>query len=269
MKMCQAFAQLGHDVCLITPGLDPTGFEKEALWHHYGIATPFPIEWRPTLPPLRYHRFALSVSMSIHRTQPELVFGRHLGAVSLAARYGCQRYSRRHGPIRGWANQFYWALLRDSRSFRKLVVITEPLKRIFEDEWDLSDEGILVAPDGVDLERFEKLPTADEARVSIEIGTVGRPLVGYAGHLYPGRGIDVMLIAARELPGVDFLVAGGNPEEVRYHMDLARNEDLTNVTFTGFIPNADLPLFLAACDILLMPYQRSVSVAGGGDTSSG
>jgi glycosyltransferase involved in cell wall biosynthesis len=34
---------------------------------------------------------------------------------------------------------------------------------------------------------------------------------------------------------------------------------------TGFIPNADLPRYQAACDILLMPYQYKVTASSGGD----
>jgi len=40
---------------------------------------------------------------------------------------------------------------------------------------------------------------------------------------------------------------------------------LKNVTLTGFIPNAELPQYQAACNILLMPYQRSVAASSGGN----
>ena len=40
---------------------------------------------------------------------------------------------------------------------------------------------------------------------------------------------------------------------------------MLNVTFTGFVPNADLPPYQAACDVLLMPYQAQVSASSGGD----
>ena len=36
-----------------------------------------------------------------------------------------------------------------------------------------------------------------------------------------------------------------------------------NITFTGFIPNNDLPLYQAAADILLMPYSRSIMGSSG------
>jgi glycosyltransferase involved in cell wall biosynthesis len=37
------------------------------------------------------------------------------------------------------------------------------------------------------------------------------------------------------------------------------------VTLVGFVPNADLPIYQAACDVLLMPYQRRVAASSGGN----
>ena len=42
---------------------------------------------------------------------------------------------------------------------------------------------------------------------------------------------------------------------------------LRNFLLTGFVPNADLPLFQAACDVLLIPYENKVSASSGGDIS--
>jgi glycosyltransferase involved in cell wall biosynthesis len=41
-----------------------------------------------------------------------------------------------------------------------------------------------------------------------------------------------------------------------------------NLTFTGFVPNADLPRWQAAADVLVMPYGRSISGSSGGDTAA-
>ena len=34
------------------------------------------------------------------------------------------------------------------------------------------------------------------------------------------------------------------------------------------VPQRDLPLIQAACDVLLMPYQRAIAVSSGGDTAA-
>jgi glycosyltransferase involved in cell wall biosynthesis len=38
---------------------------------------------------------------------------------------------------------------------------------------------------------------------------------------------------------------------------------LTNTVFTGFVPNAELPRYQAAADLLLMPYSRQVGGSSG------
>jgi glycosyltransferase involved in cell wall biosynthesis len=40
---------------------------------------------------------------------------------------------------------------------------------------------------------------------------------------------------------------------------------LHNLILTGFVPNAELPIYQAACEVLLMPYQTQVAASSGGD----
>jgi glycosyltransferase involved in cell wall biosynthesis len=40
---------------------------------------------------------------------------------------------------------------------------------------------------------------------------------------------------------------------------------LQNVQFTGFVANADLPMYQAACEVLLIPYSQQVAGSSGGD----
>ena len=89
--------------------------------------------------------------------------------------------------------------------------------------------------------------------------------VGYTGHLYPGRGSELILEIAKGLPEVNFLVVGGNPKDINLVQEQVNHLGLKNINLTGFIPNAELPTYQAASDILLMPYQNRVSASGGGN----
>jgi glycosyltransferase involved in cell wall biosynthesis len=64
-----------------------------------------------------------------------------------------------------------------------------------------------------------------------------------------------------------FVLAGGEPDAVENWRERAKRAGLDNTTFLGFIPNDQLPRVQAACDVLLMPYERHIAVSGGGDTS--
>ena len=65
--------------------------------------------------------------------------------------------------------------------------------------------------------------------------------------------------------GWNFLIVGGEPQDVENLRQRVRVIGLKNVILTGFVPNARLPLYQAACDVLLMPYQRQVAASSGGD----
>jgi glycosyltransferase involved in cell wall biosynthesis len=80
---------------------------------------------------------------------------------------------------------------------------------------------------------------------------------GYFGHLYPGRGIEVIEHMARERPQCLFLVYGGNEGDVTARRDANR---LRNLFFGGHVPHPLALELMRAVDVLLMPYQETVSI---------
>jgi len=62
-----------------------------------------------------------------------------------------------------------------------------------------------------------------------------------------------------------FLLGGGEPGTVEPLRTRARTAGLENLVLTGFVANSELPIYQAACDVLLMPYQRQVAASSGGD----
>jgi len=163
---------------------------------------------------------------------------------------------------------FVWFL--KGRGTRRLVVITHALRDALLKNFELPDSPpfTLVAPDGVDLARYADLPSPGSARGILKRDK-GLPIppdrqtIGYTGHLYPGRGIDQILSMAAQLPEYTFLLAGGEREAVARVR--AECMGLANVLLVGFVPNAELPLYQAGCELLLMPYQRHVAASSGGD----
>ena len=118
---------------------------------------------------------------------------------------------------------------------------------------------------GVDLERYENLPDPEEARKTLNLRE--SCTVGYTGHLYPGRGIELLFELARLNPSISFVWAGGEALAIERWRKRLWEADITNVQLLGFVPNNRLHLVHAACDIFLMPYARRISVSSGGDTA--
>jgi glycosyltransferase involved in cell wall biosynthesis len=138
-----------------------------------------------------------------------------------------------------------------------IVAISEGVQ---EDLIDLgiSPHGICVAHDGVDLRRFADGPTRSEARIALEL-TEREHLVVYTGGLLEWKGVDEILVAARLLPDVQFVIAGGMDADVACLRSLAT--DLPNLRLDGFQPAERVPLYLAAGDLGLVPNRSTPAIS--------
>jgi glycosyltransferase involved in cell wall biosynthesis len=262
MKVCQAFAQLGNEVLLLVPGPQTGGLDLAALQQHYGLRTKFNIEWLS----VRSRRVFLWASVRrAHQVGAELVYAWPLQSAVFSLLRGMSTMVELHdypNGIFGWYWLHFWLRLFLIIPGRKrLLPITEALRRVLS----LPEKKTIIAPDGVDLERYSSLPEAESARRLL--GLPGILTVLCSGHLYEGRGAALFLELARIFPQASFVWVGGRPEEVKTWATRAGEQSLTNVTFTGFIPNERIPLYQAAADILIMPYERTIATSSGGNTA--
>jgi glycosyltransferase involved in cell wall biosynthesis len=86
------------------------------------------------------------------------------------------------------------------------------------------------------------------------------PVAAYAGHLYAWKGVDILLQAIAQTPGVHGLIVGGHAAEP----DLARVKQLAadlqigdRVTFTGLVGPSEVPACLAKATMLVLPNPAS------------
>jgi glycosyltransferase involved in cell wall biosynthesis len=85
-------------------------------------------------------------------------------------------------------------------------------------------------------------------------------VIGYAGHLYSWKGVDVLLDAIARLPRARGLIVGGHSAEP----DLARTKSVAErlgvadrVTFTGLVEPARVAQLLRQADVLVLPNPAS------------
>jgi glycosyltransferase involved in cell wall biosynthesis len=88
-----------------------------------------------------------------------------------------------------------------------------------------------------------------------------RFICGYVGHLYPGRGIEVIEGLARECPDILFLVIGGNEADVA---ERRRTNNAPNLRFLGHLAHPIARRAMSAIDLLLLPYQVKVAIGVAG-----
>jgi glycosyltransferase involved in cell wall biosynthesis len=79
-------------------------------------------------------------------------------------------------------------------------------------------------------------------------------VVVYAGQLYPWKGAHTLAHAARQLlDGTLVCVVGGTPADLDEFRALVVREGLSRVHVAGYVPPGDVPLWLAAADVLALP----------------
>lgn len=265
MRMCDAFARNGHSVTLMAIR-NGTRDASEADCAYYGVQPSFELVkcWYPEVPrvgPLVHAR--KTVQEVEVRSCPDVFYGRYVYNLISIAALGVPMILEVHqAPPTRRAERMMRRLFRCPH-FVRLVAISESLRREYERLFPEVGSGrMMVAHDGASMLQE---PCRDAYPMRWP-GRAGALQVGYTGHLYPGRGIEMILSLAAAMPDVDFHLIGGMEPDIRRWR--ARSHS-PNVLFHGFVPPADVSSLASRFDILIAPYQWRVAVVGGaGDTSA-
>lgn len=103
-------------------------------------------------------------------------------------------------------------------------------------------------PFGVNLEAFERVRDAASPPPA-DVAALPRPIAGYVGGLHQWVDQELLAGVAERLPDVSFVLVG--PPQV----DVSRLARLPNVHLLGQRPHADVPAYVKAFDVALVPYR--------------
>jgi glycosyltransferase involved in cell wall biosynthesis len=246
MKVCQAFAQIGHDVILIVPGPKPINLTHDKLQEHYGLKTAFKIDW---LQLWNRNLFTFMAAFRARRLGADLLYTWPIQSAVIGLLLGLPTMLELHDTPKGRIGPRWLRSFLTFPGKKRLLPITNALSKAL----NLPTALTVLAPDGVDLERYTALPDPAAARALC------------TGHLYSGRGVEMFLFLAGKFPTTNFIWVGGRPEDVSAWRQHATH--LPNVRFTGFVPNERIPLYQSCADVLLMPYERTIATSSGGNTA--
>ena len=268
MKACQAICQLGHEVRLFVPRRSQTS-DNIDLVAYYGLTSPIQIEWLPDNRKIHHYDLAYRAVRLARRMNADLTYSwlPQAGIFSLLA--GIPVILELHGPPEGRFGPTLFRLFNLIPGKKRLLPITHALAEQLEKRFNIDINNrhlVQISPNGVDLERYANLPTPSVSRELL--GLPANLTVGYTGHLYPGRGMTLLVELARRFPQVNYLWVGGQPADVELWQARLTAENIENVTLTGFVQNSQLPLYQSACDILLMPYEKVIAGSSGGNSAS-
>lgn len=140
-----------------------------------------------------------------------------------------------------------------------IVAVSKPLK-VDLLRMGISEEKILVNPNGVDIEKFNpeiiKNGKCKKLRERLKIDD-NKIVIGFSGTFGPWHGIPQLTKAINKilrdqlLPNVTFLLIGDGPLRADIKKQIDRYRD---VIFTGEVSYSDIQYYLAICDILVSPH---------------
>lgn len=107
---------------------------------------------------------------------------------------------------------------------------------------------------GVDPDLFSPSAMGRLERLSARRDAARGFTIAYVGRLVPEKGVDVLLEALAELPGVWRLrVVGHGPEEEALKAQVGHLGLSHRVTFEGWLPSVRMPAFYRELDVLVLP----------------
>jgi len=133
----------------------------------------------------------------------------------------------------------------------KIVVISNGLKKLYL-SYGVLENNLHVAPDGVDLERFDIDVSKTEARKKLGL-PLDKKIALYKGHLYEWKGVDVFAKAAMLLKGEDIMCIFIGGTEVDIESFRKKYGQYKNIFILGNKPRKETPFYQKASDIVIIP----------------
>lgn len=255
MKMCQAFSANQHEVTLYAQ----QGHEEIDIFDYYGVKQLFTVQ---RLKYRRWHQLGnFLYSWQIKRLMlrdslPDIIYGRHLMSLLFSADINCPLCYEVHNVPSTYFNGWLEGRLFRKRNFALLVCISGALRDEYLRLYPvLLKSRVVVAHDGAD----DPGPYVYKPKSELIFGSSGLR-IGYVGHLYSGKGMEIISQMATLLPNEVFNVIGGTETDIKYWRENCPN----NVIFHGFVPHGMLKDYYCSLDLVLAPLKQKISVAGGG-----
>jgi len=262
---CSQFACHGFDVNLVLPRGMLNRYKtlppSSDFWQFYGVEKNFHIHnilWPFRLSfPVNTGFTLMAVLYAIIRDSA-IVYSRHIELAWLAALAGRFSIFESHNYSRIVDHPLLpkWVKLFQSGSQRTGMVVTTHTDADEYQRRGIPQQKILVAHNGVNLDRFVPTGTKTDLRKSLGLPD-GNIIVCYSGHLYEEKGSRELLECASQLDSVFFLIVGGEVEDIDRCQAWAKKRNLTNLKFAGFVQQVNVSDYLLASDILLMPQSET------------
>ena len=147
---------------------------------------------------------------------------------------------------------------RFMRAGVRVIAISDGVREEFL-KLGYAPERVMVAPDGVDLGRFNIQKTKQECRELLGLPQE-KVLVMYTGHLYEWKGAAVLADAARHLDERFVIVfVGGMENDISRYQKQYGGSD--RIRLLGWRSHREIPLYLKAADVVVLPNSAKEDIS--------
>lgn len=259
MKTCEAFANAGQEVTLLLPWRFNS--IKENPFDYYGVERNFKIKKIFSLDTVFLGRigfliqlisFSLSALVYALFIKKDIIYSRDELVCWFFLFVNKKVYWEAH------TNRYNFFARSVLRRARGIVTISNGLKEFFVAQ-GISKDRIYVAPDAVDLDEFAISMTKEKAREKLNL-PLDKKIVLYTGHLYPWKGAHVLRDASNYLSkDIVVVFVGGTNEDILWFKNKA--DKLQNIIVTGHRLYKDIPIYLKAADVLVLPNSGKTDIS--------
>lgn len=281
MKMCEAFARK-NDIVLVYPGRRNRKELRKVddIFAYYALESQFALKKLFCLDLGILHRlklysfwfglhsltYALSVMLWVlhHRKEFEVVYSRAPLPLYLIT------WARKYLPLRFVYESHTFPQSKNSYRVRlamrvdRLVVVTQKIKDLYV-QAGVGEDKIIVEPDAVDIKQFDTSITREKAREKLNIPPDIK-IAAFVGKFHTmdmEKGIPEVIASARylidEFPDLFFYFVGGPLDREKIYRKIIQENELPQerFVFREKQPVKEVPLWLKASDILLMPHPKN------------
>lgn len=259
MRMCNAFSNLGIDVELLhKKGIK--NYKSNQIFDYYGVDNN---KFKLNSIILHNNRKINSISYAFKtlyhclKTNYKNIYSRNQLCSILILLFSSKRiFIELHAPPTG-IYRFFFKIFINTKRIRKVFLISEALKKIIISDFKLTKTNkIVVSHDGAD--------EINNIKSNINF-TKSSFDVGYVGHLYKGRGIEIILELAKKNKEIKFHIIGGLEEDIN---NWKRKIKSNNIIFYGHVKPKFVSQYLSKLDLLVAPYKEKVIIPNGLNTAS-
>lgn len=254
MKSCEAFADQGMEVELWVPWRRNLKLAGEDPFAYHGVKRNFSIIRLPAIDipigkPFFYllqATFGISVWLrSLFSGSNTIFYSHEEFSLMLLAATGRSTVYEMHDFMNDNAADRLFV-----RRVEKVISTNTWKRDKLMEVFGVPREKVFVTPNAVDLKDFMNTMCQGEARARLKLPE-NRVTAVYTGQLYGWKGVNTLIEASKLLLGVLVYIVGGTAAEI----DKLKNAhgEISNVVFVGQRPHTEIPVWLAAADMLILP----------------